>query len=366
MKFKMAEIFCGPGGLALGALKASKLVEGFDIHPVWANDIDQQTCRTYANNIHGGDTSKVYCCPVQDLDFDSLPDFDGLSFGFPCNDFSLVGQKKGTNGKYGPLYSYGVSAINAKNPSWFVAENVTGLQGANEGKAFKKILKDLSNSGEFGYKLNVHLYKFEEYGVPQKRHRFIIVGLRNDLGLTYKVPRPITKNPSEFKTAKQAIDFPIITSELTHHEFTNQSTIVKERLKFIPPGKNAWCEEIPQRLRLNVKGAKLSQIYRRLHPDQPSYTITGSGGGGTHCYHWEEPRALTNRERARLQTFPDNFEFSGTKEQIRRQIGMAVPCDGATFIYTALLKTFAEEYYDFIESSFSDRKLQELIAFADT
>jgi DNA (cytosine-5)-methyltransferase 1 len=96
---------------------------------------------------------------------------------------------------------------------------------------------------------------------------------------------------------------------------------------------------------LNVKGAKISQIYKRLDPTKPSYTVTGSGGGGTHVYHWDEPRALTNRERARLQTFPDDFIFHGSKESVRKQIGMAVPVDGAKIILEALLKTFAAKPY---------------------
>ena len=84
-------------------------------------------------------------------------------------------------------------------------------------------------------------------------------------------------------------------------------------------------KSITVKLELNVKGARLSQIYKRLDPNKPAYTITGSGGGGTHVYHWSEPRALTNRERARLQTFPDNFIFEGSKSNILKQIGNAVP-----------------------------------------
>ena len=124
--------------------------------------------------------------------------------------------------------------------------------------------------------------------------------------------------------------------------------MVIERLKYIPPGENAWYEGIPKELRLNVKGAKMSQIYRRLDPKKPSYTITGSGGGGTHGYHWEENRALTNRERARLQTFPDSFIFEGSKESVRKQIGMAVPPKGAQIIVEAVLKTFAGISYNWI------------------
>jgi DNA (cytosine-5)-methyltransferase 1 len=77
-----------------------------------------------------------------------------------------------------------------------------------------------------------------------------------------------------------------------------------------------------------------------LVANEPAYTITGSGGGGTHVYHWKEPRALTNRERARLQTFPDDFVFVGTKESVRKQIGMAVPPLGAKIIFEQILKCF--------------------------
>lgn len=343
--------------MALGAIKASKQVEGVEFRPLWANDIDQSTCQTYARNIHHGDSSKVYCKPVQDLNFDELEDFDGLSFGFPCNDFSQVGEKKGTNGKFGPLYSYGVKAIEAKNPKWFVAENVGGLQSANEGKAFKTILNALQSAGKSGYKLSVHLYKFEEYGVPQKRHRFIIVGIRNDLGLEFKVPQPTTPNPADYRTVKEALEDKPIPSDATHNELTRQSTLVVERLKHIPPGENAWYKDLPEHLQLNVKGARMSQIYRRLHPEQPSYTITGSGGGGTHGYHWAEPRALTNRERARIQTFPDSYFFEGSKENVRKQIGMAVPPDGVQHIFIALAKTFAGIPYEFIAPKFDEEFL---------
>ena len=91
--------------------------------------------------------------------------------------------------------------------------------------------------------------------------------------------------------------------------------------------------------KLNCEKAKMSHIYERLHPDKPSYTITESGSGGTHVYHWEECRALTNRERARLQS-EDKFIFKGSKEQVRKQIGMAVPPKGAKIIFMAILKSF--------------------------
>ena len=106
-------------------------------------------------------------------------------------------------------------------------------------------------------------------------------------------------------------------------------------LSYIPEGGNAWSHQIPESLRLNVKGDRLSNIYKRLDRNKPSYTVTGSGGGGTHMYHWKESRALTNRERARLQTFPDNYHFIGGKESVRKQIGMAIPPAGMRHILMA-------------------------------
>lgn len=353
IKFKLAELFSGPGGLALGAIRSFAENENtiYGIEPVWANDYDADTCMTYARNIHNGNEKSVVCSPVQDIDFKKVPKFDVLAFGFPCNDFSVVGEQKGFDGKFGPLYSHGVRAINTHNPKWFIAENVSGLQSANGGNAFKQILKDLGEAGK-GYALTPHLYKFEEYGVPQQRHRIVIIGIRKDLGLRFKVPAPTTKY--NFVSAREAIENPRISDDAQNHELTKQSAGVVERLKHIPAGENAWYEGIPQHLRLNVKGARMSQIYKRLDPKKPSYTITGSGGGGTHVYHWLEHRALTNRERARLQSFPDNFVFEGSKESARKQIGMAVPPVGAQAVISAVLKTFAGIPYDSVESKITN------------
>lgn len=352
MNFRLGEFFCGPGGIALAAkqAKVEKNGELFTISHEWANDIDFDTGQTYRRNICPHNPDSVIVKPVEELNIPELSPIDAFAYGFPCNDFSVVGESKGFNGKYGPLYSYGVKVLELFKPLWFFAENVGGLQNANDGAAFQIILRDLSEAG-IGYKLTPHLYRFEEYGVPQTRHRIIIIGIRKDLGIEFKVPAPTTPEPEKMITARQAIEIPPIPENAPNNELTQQSPAVIERLKYIPPGKNAWCEEVPEHLRLNVKGARLSQIYRRLDPDKPSYTITGSGGGGTHGYHWNESRALTNRERARIQTFPDDYVFEGKKESVRKQIGMAVPPVGAKIIFEAILKTFAGISYNCVSNS---------------
>lgn len=359
--FKKGELFNGPGGLSLGAKNAvvihPETNEEFRIQHTWSNDYDQNACNTYALNIcENVDDPSVICCPVEKLPIgnrDILPDIDCFAFGFPCNDYSQVGEKKGLSGTFGPLYSYGVKVIKEYKPKFFVAENVGGLQSANEGKAFIKILSELAKPSEdLEYVVTPHLYKFEEYGVPQARHRIIIVGIRKDLadqGIKYKVPAPITPNPTDYKTSKEAIVNPPIPENAPNHEMPRHTAKVKKMLSHIPEGENAWFIGIPKELQLNVKGARLSSIYKRLDSKRPAYTVTGSGGGGTHMYHWEEDRALTNRERARLQTFPDDFIFMGNKEAIRKQIGMAVPPEGAKFVFEAILKSFAKIPYDFVE-----------------
>ncbi|WP_436875756.1 DNA cytosine methyltransferase [Mammaliicoccus sciuri] len=355
MIFKKGELFSGPGGLSLAA-KESVIInpetgEEFKIEHSWSNDYDIDSCKTYSKNICNTEMdSSIHVGPVEDLpigDRNILPKVDCVAFGFPCNDYSNVGKKKGIEGKYGPLYTYGVKAIQSYQPKFFVAENVGGLQNANEGTAFIKILTELEDSG---YHLTPHLYKFEEYGVPQARHRIIIVGIRNDLyedGLTFKVPAPTT--PNQYVSSKEALNNPPISENALNNEYPKHGNKVKEMLSYIPEGANAWHPNIPEQLRLNVKGAKLSSIYKRLDSNRPAYTVTGSGGGGTHMYHWYENRALTNRERARLQTFPDYFEFVGNRESVRKQIGMAVPPKGAKHIFEAILKTFANIKYDYVE-----------------
>ena len=341
-EFRLGELFCGPGGLAYGAANARIELNNYRITHAWANDYDSDTCNTYRHNICPNNPDSVICGDVRKIDLENLPPIDALAFGFPCNDFSVVGEQKGFDGKFGPLYSYGVRVLKSHKPDWFLAENVGGLRSANEGNAFQKILEDMRKAG---YRVYPNLYKFEEYGVPQARHRVIIVGIREDLPYEFKIPSTAPYAGVDV-SCKNAIENPPIPEDAYNNEMTKQSEAVVERLKYIKPGQNAFTADLPEHLQLNVRGARISQIYKRLDQEKPAYTVTGSGGGGTHIYHWSENRALTNRERARLQTFPDHYHFQGSKESVRKQIGMAVPCEGARVIFEAILKTFAGIPYE--------------------
>ena len=350
MIYRLGELFCGPGGIGWGATNADIGDANYRIVHQWANDYDESTCETYRHNICPDAPQTVYHEDIRKFDMGKLAPIDALAFGFPCNDYSVVGEQKGMNGTFGPLYSYGVKALKLFKPMWFLAENVGGLRSANEGKALNKILDELQGAG---YTITPHLYKFEDYGIPQARHRLIIVGIRNNINVEFKVPSPAPYAEID-NTCRNAIENPPIPTDAFNNELTKQSSQVVERLKHIKPGQNAFTADLPKELQLNIKGARISQIYKRLDPTKPSYTVTGSGGGGTHIYHWSEPRALTNRERARLQTFPDTYKFIGTKENVRKQIGMAVPCRGAKIIFESILKCFAGIPYEYIEANINE------------
>ena len=146
---------------------------------------------TYRNNLCPSSPGSVVEGDVRDLDIPGLRsrfgNIDAFAYGFPCNSFSSLGKHNGiANKKFGQLYWYGVEVLREYQPDWFLAENVSGIRSAGTGD-FRKILQDLRESG---YDLVVHLYKAEDYGIPQTRHRVIIVGIRNDLDVTFQVPDP--------------------------------------------------------------------------------------------------------------------------------------------------------------------------------
>ena len=354
----LGELFSGPGGLALGALIGGERA-GVAVRHRWANDIDPDSVATYIRNIPGADERSVLAEDVRNLDLSNLGPISGLAFGFPCNDFSLVGESKGIDGNFGGLYKFGVNALDHFEPDWFVAENVGGIRSANDGKAFSQILADLIQAGKHGYVVTPHLYKFSDYAVPQSRQRVIVVGIRSDLRIKFLPP-----SPEEFEkvdvSSRRALTEPPIPADAANNELTRQSETVIRRLQAILPGRNAFNSDLPEELKLNVKGARMSQIYRRLDPELPAYTLTGSGGGGTHVYHWEEPRALTNRERARLQSFPDHFHFVGGKESVRKQIGMAVPPIGVAAIFESLFKQLRGVQTNKIPENLSSFRLKAL------
>lgn len=350
--FRMGELFCGPGGLACGALRAKSSDGRYSVTHAWANDYDEDTCVTYRQNICPNEPETVYCGDVRNLDIDALGAIDAFCYGFPCNSFSNVGEHQGiANEKFGQLYWYGVKVLQKYQPDWFVAENVSGIRSAGSGD-FQVIVSDLRDAG---YNLTVNLYKSELYGIPQTRHRVIIVGIRNDLPVTFHVPDPAQYAGCDISARTALADIP---EDAPNQENRRLSADVIRRLSLIRPGENVWQAEerlgddFPKELKIRTK-TKISQIYRKLDPDKPAYTVTAAGGGGTYMYHWTD-RELNNRERARIQTFPDSYRFHGSYSSIRKQIGMAVPCRLSEIVITAILNSFAGIDYPWVDPNLEE------------
>ena len=149
--YRLGELFCGPGGLACGALSATSSDGTLSVAHAWANDFDHDSCMTYRNNLCPSSPGSVVEGDVRDLDIPGLRsrfgNIDAFAYGFPCNSFSSLGKHNGiANKKFGQLYWYGVEVLREYQPDWFLAENVSGIRSAGTGD-FRKILQDLRESG---------------------------------------------------------------------------------------------------------------------------------------------------------------------------------------------------------------------------
>lgn len=329
---KIISLFAGCGGLDLGFHQ-----QGYDV--VWANDFNEWAAETYRHNLgdvmHCGDIEKVVSDKLK-----SIPSCDLILGGFPCQDFSMIWKRPGLNGERGNLYKSFLRFVAAKKPKAFVAENVKGLLTANNGKAIEQIVTDFESICP-GYVVKPKLYNFADYGVPQFRERVLIVGVRIDTGFDFYHPKP-THGP---KGSKPYVTAGMALKGAESVKFNNEKMKIAPKtvkmLKLISEGGN--FTNIPMDSPYYVKGM-ISHVYRRIHRNEPAKTIIAAGGGGTWGYHYPDPRPLTNRERARLQSFPDNFEFLGSVAEVRRQIGNAVPPQGVSELAKALMPLFRGEY----------------------
>lgn len=363
-RYAAVSLFAGCGGMDLGAEKseAAKVV--------WAIDSDPWAVETYRTNIGKhiveGD---ITAAPVPDLPCDIL------LAGPPCQDYSTLWNHDGLKTARGNLFREVARFLDALRPAGFILENVPGLLSANKGAAWTLVRHALRSPSSFApadrrassppvrYDLTAQVVDLADLGVPQHRDRLIVVGVRRDLGVRPPaIPRPFAGRP---RTVREALDADPIRPGAPNHEVGLDSEVVVERLKLIPPGGN--FEHVPRGHPLAVKGL-ISHVYRRLDPDKPAYTVIAGGGGGTHGYHHREPRRLSNREKARLQGFPDEFVFefgSGARDlrsaytRVRRQIGNAVPPTAAAVIIEALAATLAG-------AGVRGRSSRELAAAGDT
>lgn len=344
--YAAVSLFAGCGGMDLGAQMTKR------VRVVWANDNEHWAVETYRRNL-GRHIIEGDIRPIE------VPNVscDILLAGPPCQDFSTLWNHDGAKTARGNLFREVARFLSVMQPYAFVLENVPGLLSANRGAAWTIVRHALRSPGSFvpgalpglRYNVSAQVVDMADLGVPQHRERLIVLGIRRDLGMRPpSIPMPAA---TRHITVAEALDKQPIPEDAPNHERSLDSLEVVERLKLIPPGRN--YEVIPDGHPLAVRGL-ISHVYRRLDPDAPAYTMIANGGGGTHGYHHREPRRLSNREKARLQSFPDDFVFEhGTDgksprsarsayPRVRKQIGNAVPPVGAKVIVEAVADALRE------------------------
>jgi DNA (cytosine-5)-methyltransferase 1 len=292
-RHSVVSLFAGCGGFDLG-IRGGFDVLGkrykrlpFDLH--WANDFNPKACETYGRNlgehIRCGDIREILKEPTA-YGFPSSADV--VAGGFPCQAFSHAGKRLGFDDPRGQLYLSMIETVRRLQPKVFIAENVRGLLTHGGGETFKTILSDFNS---LGYTLTWSLYKAKEYGVPQTRERVIVVGTRAGLP-TFEHPAIATPTPI---TAKQAL------SDL-------------ESVEWGAVANHEWAK---------CKKNK-GQGNGTIKADAPAPTMRAEHHGNIE-FHYSLPRRLSAREAARIQTFPDTFEFLRCTGDAYRQIGNAVP-----------------------------------------
>lgn len=303
-KYKVASLFCGCGGSDLGMIGGfdylGKKYEELPYEIVYAVDFDKWAVETYNMNF----THKAICADVVDEDFSKVPDVDVMIGGFPCQSFSTVNPTKDTNDDRANLYKQIVRFLNLKRPKFFICENVKGLITLQGGSIIKKIV------GEFvdcGYNVDFKLLKAVEYGIPQKRERVIIVGIRNDVVNRFEYPHPICTEreatPLSSVIDKLAIDDPKYYFSAKAVQGVKNS---KNNMK-----RGLWQDLSKPCLTITAHLAKTSMNSR-----DPILLVDASK---------ELYRRFTPREAARIQSFPDNFCLNRSEPKSYKQIGNAVP-----------------------------------------
>lgn len=320
-KIKTLSLFSGAGGLDIGFSDA-----GFDI--VSSVEIEQKFCDTLKLNTGKGKRfhhSKVHCIDIKLLSGKGLGHIDFIIGGPPCQTFSAAGRRAngvaGTTDERGVLFREYVRLLKELSPKGFLFENVYGIVSAQNGEAWREILETFS---KVGYKLFYRIVDAADYGVPQHRERLLIVGLKEGV---FKFPRP-THGPDSldqepFYNAETAIEG-IVSQE--PDESNKLGGRYARWLNDIPPGLNYsfYTEKMGHPNPIFAWRSKFSDFLYKADPNTPVRTIKASGGAYTGPLHWEN-RFFNYEEYKRLQTFPDDYQISGSKQTAVKQIGNSVP-----------------------------------------
>ena len=333
--YKIIELFAGAGGLALGLEKA-----GFE--SLLLNEIDKDACETLKKNRANWNVKN---CDIKEYDFTKFKGkVDLLTGGFPCQAFSYAGKKLGFNDTRGTLFYEFARAVKETNPKVILAENVKGLVSHDSGKTLETI-RDIID--EIGYELvEPKVLKAIFYKVPQKRERIFLVAIRKDLSRFVSFNYP-AKFPKIF-TLKDALKKgDLFNKDVPKTEGQIYPLRKKEILSKVPQG--GYWRDLPDNLQREYMrgsyflGGGKTGLARRLSWDEPSLTLTcAPAQKQTERCHPTETRPLTFREYARIQTFPDDWLFSGSLSSIYKQIGNAVPVNLAYAVGRSLVNLLNE------------------------
>lgn len=329
--YKLLELFAGAGGLAIGMEQA-----GFQ--SVFLNELDAAACRTLRKNrpdwnVVEGD--------IAEQDFNAYYNqIDILSGGFPCQAFSYAGKQLGFEDTRGTLFFEFARAVKETNPKVFVAENVRGLLTHDDGKTLKTIIQVIDELGYF--LVPPRVLKAVFYKVPQKRERLFLIGIRKDLAqkVQFHWPSPYHRILTLRDALKKG---ELYESDVPASEGQKYPMRKAEIMAKVPAG-GYWRDLSDDLQREYMQksyflGGGKTGMARRLSWDEPSLTLTcAPAQKQTERCHPEETRPLTIREYARIQTFPDDWDFEGSQTAKYKQIGNAVPVNLACAVGRSLVR----------------------------
>jgi len=334
-EYRVIELFAGAGGLAVGLEKAG-------LKCAVLNDFDKWACQTLRKNRPNW---KVLEGDIREFSFSEYRDqIDVVTGGFPCQAFSYAGKKLGLADARGTLFYEFARVVKEVNPPICIGENVRGLLNHDKGKTLAGMISVLD---EIGYNVvPVKVLKAIHYNVPQKRERLILVGIRKDISVQFEYPKPYKRIYNLSDALKKG---DLYNSDVPHSEGAKYPKSKIEVLDMVPQ-KGYW-RDLPLEVQKAFMGGSFylgggkTGIARRIGWDEPCLTLTCSPAQKqTERCHPEETRPFTVREYARIQTFPDDWQFAGSTAQQYKQIGNAVPVNLGKEVGYAIVK-FLNEYY---------------------
>lgn len=315
--FTAIELFAGAGGLALGMERA-----GFE--HVGLVESDRYAAETLKRNRPNWNVINDDIANISRLDLEEYfgmakGELDLLSGGPPCQSFSYAGKRLGLEDARGTLFYHYAKFLEKLRPKMFLFENVRGLLAHDKGRTYGTISGILESTG---YVIQKQVLNAWDYGVPQKRERLIVIGIRNDLAGRIRFGFP---TPHEYKPVLRDV-----LPDCPKSGGTRYSEHKRKIFELVPPG--GYWKDIPEEVaRTYMKGCwnaggGRTGILRRMSLDEPSLAVlTSPSQKQTDRCHPLEARPFTVRENARCQTFPDSWEFCGSVGRQYRQVGNAVP-----------------------------------------